>query len=75
MNIDPKQAVDLSIEVRGQDVSSVSGRILTAPELSSHNTFDQPNAVKPEPFRGAKLGRDGVTMKMPAKSIVVLELK
>ena len=75
VNIDPKQAVDLSIEVRGQDVSSVSGRILTAPELSSHNTFDQPNAVKPEPFRGAKLGRDGVTMKMPAKSIVVLELK
>jgi alpha-N-arabinofuranosidase len=75
VNIDPRQSADVSIEIRGTNVSSVSGRILTAPELDSHNTFEEPDAVKPVEFKGAKLGKQGLSVKMPAKSIVVLELK
>jgi alpha-N-arabinofuranosidase len=75
VNIHPLQAADVFIEIRGQEVSSVTGRILTAPELNSHNTFEKPDLVKPEPFEGAKLSKQRLAMKMPAKSIVVLEIK
>jgi alpha-N-arabinofuranosidase len=75
VNIDPVQAADVSIEIRGKEVSAVTGRILTAPELNSHNTFEQPDQVKPVPFREVKLSKQMLSLKLPAKSILVLEIK
>ena len=40
--------------------------------MDAINTFDQPNAVQPAPFNGAKT-RDGkITLSVPAKAVVVL---
>jgi alpha-N-arabinofuranosidase len=39
------------------------------------NTFDRPNDVKPAPFNGYKLQGSQLMLTIPAKSIVVLELK
>ena len=63
------------MEIRGQAIKEVTGRILTAPELSAHNTFEQPDRVKPAIFSDAKLKKQNITLKLPAKSIVVLEIK
>jgi len=48
----------------------------TAKEMAAYNTFDKPEAVKPESFAPFSL-KDGSTdqVKMPSKSVVVLELK
>ncbi len=75
VNIDPAKPADISMEIRAQKVGDVSGRILTAPELNSHNTFEEPEVVKPAPFNGAKLRKQEVTLQIPAKSIIVLEIK
>ncbi len=75
VNIDPENASDMSIEIRGNTASSVTGRILTAGELNSHNTFENPEVVKPEAFKGAKLSKQVLSLNLPAKSIVVLEIK
>ena len=55
-------------------MSRVTGRILTAPTMQAHNTFDQPDAVRPAPFTGARLAGATLTVELPAKSVVVLEL-
>jgi alpha-N-arabinofuranosidase len=75
VNIHPQQSTDVSIEITGEGFSSVTGRILTAPKLNSHNTFDKPDVVRPEDFDGAKLSKQAISLKMPAKSIIVLEIQ
>jgi len=74
-NLDPNQQRALKVSVRGQSVTTVSGRILTAREMNAHNTFDQPEAVRPEPFTGARLDGGILTVQLPAKSVVALELR
>lgn len=74
VNIDPKQSADVNIEVRGADVSKVTGRILIGTELNTHNTFDSPEVVKPGEFNEAKLSKQKITLTLPAKSIVVIEI-
>jgi alpha-N-arabinofuranosidase len=74
-NAHPQKAIDLECELRGANVKTVSGRLLTAENLSTHNTFDKPDNVKPVTFKGASLTGQNLTVKMPARSIVVLQLK
>jgi alpha-N-arabinofuranosidase len=75
VNIDPKNDVGLTIDLRGATVKEVSGKILTAPDITIPNSFEDPNAVAPADFNNARITKDGITVQMPAKSIVVLELK
>ena len=74
-NVDPKQARTVNVSVRGQAVTSVSGRILTSDRMNAYNTFEQPNAVRPTAFDGARLSGDKLTVQLPPKSVVVLELR
>jgi alpha-N-arabinofuranosidase len=43
--------------------------------MHDHNTFDQPNKVGTKEFKQFKLKGDQLTVEMPAKSVVVLELR
>ncbi len=74
VNVDPRQDSELVIDFRGQDVKDFSGRILTAGELVAHNTFDNPDAVKPAPFTTGKLFNNVLRTNISAKSVVVLEI-
>ena len=71
----PRQDSELIIDFRGQDVKGFSGRILTAGELDVHNTFDIPDTVKPAPFTTGRLRNNVLRTTIPAKSVVVLEIK
>jgi len=73
-NLDPNSPAEVAAVIRGQKVSAVAGRALTAEDMHAHNTFDSPGAVRPQPFNGAKLSGENLAISMPAKSIVVLEL-
>jgi alpha-N-arabinofuranosidase len=53
---------------------SVSGRMLTAPAISSHNTFDAPDTVQPRALEGATVDGGKLSVTLPAKSVVVLEV-
>jgi alpha-N-arabinofuranosidase len=75
VNIDPAKKVNLLIDLRGGDYSDVTGRILTAPELNTHNTFEKPEEVKPAAFSDVKIKKNIVSLEMPPRSIIVLELK
>ncbi len=74
-NLDPNQNRTVEIDVRGESISGVSGRILTADEINSHNTFEHPDTVSPADFTGATVTNGNLTVDLPAKSLVVLMLK
>jgi alpha-N-arabinofuranosidase len=72
VNIDPHNASDFTIDIRGAEVSDVSGRILTAEKINSMNTFEDPGRVKPAAFTDVTLKKGIVKLTVPAKSIIVL---
>ncbi len=77
VNIDPSNAVpvEASLTALGIDVDKVEGKILTSPNLTDHNTFDNPDQVQIKNFEGAEIQGDSLTLTLPAKSIVMMELK
>ena len=74
-NIDPNQPRTVIVSVRGQNVTSVTGRVLTADRMNAYNSFEQPNAVHPVTFDGARLTGGTLTVQLPAKALVSLELR
>jgi alpha-N-arabinofuranosidase len=74
-NLDPNEPRTLSVQVSGATVSQVGGRVLTASAMNAHNTFEDPEAVRPAQFQGAMFHGDRLIIRLPAKSVVVLELQ
>lgn len=75
VNVHPHKNIALECELRGVRASRISGKILTASQLNSHNTFDQPDNVIITDFNKASLKNNVLKVEMPAKSIVVLNVK
>ena len=73
-NANPHKDIPVSAFVRGMQASRVQGRVLQADAMDAHNTFAQPNAVKPQAFTGAKVTGDGLEICMPKMSVVAIEL-
>ncbi len=74
-NLDPNAARTVPVELRGAKVKAVTGQILTATAMNARNTFEQGEAVNPEPFSGARVTPEGFDVNLPAKSVVALELE
>ncbi len=74
-NVDPHREHLVRTSIRGQNISRVSGRILTGASMNDHNTFSNPRQVAPERFQGATLSGDVLTVLMPPRSLVVLSVK
>jgi alpha-N-arabinofuranosidase len=49
--------------------------VLTSEAMDAHNTFENPNALHPEAFTGARLDSHRLDVTLPAKSVVVLKLQ
>jgi alpha-N-arabinofuranosidase len=75
VNVDPNQPRTVQADIRGVKVSTVSGRVLTAATMQAHNTFEDPTAVQPVAFTGARLSGGMLNVELPSKSVVVLELR
>ncbi|WP_419813899.1 alpha-N-arabinofuranosidase [Glacieibacterium sp.] len=74
-NADPNTTITVTTALTGITATTVSGTVLTGGAMNAMNTFDQPNTVVPQPFTGAQLGTGGLTITLPPKSVVVLDLK
>lgn len=73
-NIDAHKFREVSIDLGNLAAKKVSGRILKADSLQSHNTFSQPDKIKPEPFTRASLSGNTVKVSLPPFSVIVLEV-
>ena len=76
-NIDHQNGAELNVELRGVNTGEtrVSGTILTADNMNAHNTFDQPEVVKPMEFTGAAVENNKLAIKLPAMSVVTLVIE
>jgi alpha-N-arabinofuranosidase len=75
VNVHPTKNISVNSVLKNMKAKTVTGRILTSGDIHDHNTFDQPNKVTTKEFKQFKLKGDQLTVEMPARSIVVLELK
>lgn len=74
VNTNPSQAADVAVYVAGKAASAASGRVLTAAAMDAHNTFANPQAVKPAPL-SVKAAAGKLMVNVPAKSVVVVTVE
>jgi alpha-N-arabinofuranosidase len=73
VSLDKDQTIDFNIE--GYSAKTVSGRILTSKKADDYNDFNHPDVVAPKAYNDAKLKKGVLTVMVPAKSIIVLNIK
>jgi alpha-N-arabinofuranosidase len=73
-NVNPATSAALAVELGGAGGRVTAARVLTADTMQAHNTFEKADAVKPAPFTAFKADGGVVTVELPAKSLVVLEI-
>ena len=74
-NVDPSSAEKVTVGLNGASGRQVTGRILTAGAIDAHNTFGSPDVVLPKAFTGASIKGGKITLSVPAKSVVMLEVR
>lgn len=74
-NLHHDLASEVDIGIRGASVGTVSGRVLTADVINAHNTFDEPEKVKPTEFADFRIADGKVTVRLPARSVTVLRME
>ena len=74
-NTYPNAAITLTVRLAGFAPASVTGRMLTAPTMQAHNTFAVPDAVQPTAFGGVTLVAGALEIHLPAKSVVVVQVR
>jgi alpha-N-arabinofuranosidase len=75
VNPDPNRPVHATVKITGAAGRSVEGKVLTAQAMDAENTFDQPDQVRPQAFHGATFQGGELVVLLPAKSVVVLNLR
>ncbi|MGF7147488.1 alpha-N-arabinofuranosidase [Sphingomonas zeicaulis] len=74
-NLDPNKPHTITVKLQGLSAAGVSGRVLTANAMNALNSFDAPDTVKPVPFSGARIDGGVLSVTLPAKSVVMLDLQ
>jgi len=75
VNIDPNKMQTIDTELRGVTVKKVSGKVLTSAKINDYNTFDKLNTVGIKDFNDAKISGGKLTVNLPSKSVVMLEIE
>jgi len=71
-NLNPNRPAEVTVDLQGATAGKLSGQVLTAPEMNAHNTFENPDAIKPVQFSAFKTSNAGFTVTLPAKSVVAI---
>ena len=74
-NMDADHSQEITIELGDIESKTIKGEILSSSHLTDHNTFENPDNVKTVSFHGAAKTKNGLIVKLPAKSIVTLKVE
>ena len=75
VNLDPHHDLPVAVKLAGAEAKTVTGRVLTAASMDAHNTFENPDAVKPSSFAGFERKGGDIALALPAKSVVIMEIQ
>lgn len=73
VSLDRDQTVAVNLD--GTQAKAVSGQLLTCKKIDDYNDFQNPDRITTIDFKGAKVKKNTIEVKLPAKSIVVLKIK
>ncbi|RBM17559.1 alpha-N-arabinofuranosidase [Streptomyces sp. PT12] len=71
-NLDAREPADVSIDLRGGELGSLTARILTADRIQDHNTGDAPETVAPRSFDGVTRTGTGLRLTLPPHAFVTI---
>jgi alpha-N-arabinofuranosidase len=74
-HLDPNRPAPVRIEVRGASVGRVGTRILTADRFTAHNTFQNPEAVKPRTLPPVSGENSTFLVTLPPLCVAALEFE
>jgi alpha-N-arabinofuranosidase len=76
-NMDHQNMAGFDIELRGLNLigKNVNGTILTAGAMNAHNSFEQPEAVKPVDFNKFAAADNKLAVQLPPMSVVILTIE
>ncbi|WCM27031.1 alpha-N-arabinofuranosidase [Sphingomonas sp. QA11] len=74
-NLDPVNALTVTLNLDGGTASTLSGKVLTADRIDAHNRIGEPLAVAPRDIAAVPVTGGKVVLTLPAKSVTVVALK
>ena len=72
VNLNPGQMAHVSVT---PSFESIVGRVLSASDMNARNTFEDSGPVRPSAFNDFEQAGDSISLRLPAKSVVVLEMQ
>ncbi|MDQ0208353.1 alpha-N-arabinofuranosidase [Alkalicoccobacillus murimartini] len=71
-----EEAAEFEFELRGWEKAAAhaTGTILTADSMNEHNTFENPEVLKPTSLDGINLTKDKLSVTIPPMSVAVIKL-
>lgn len=74
-NLNPKEEIEVTSELRGAVYSKISGTILTSDEMNAYNSFIDPNNLVPKKFNEIIIKNNKFSIVMPKMSVIVLNVE
>ena len=74
-NISLNKSQDIDIVSDLSTINNITGEILKCKNISDYNDFEHPQTITPHVFKDMKIKKNIIKIKIPAKSIVVLNIK
>jgi alpha-N-arabinofuranosidase len=75
VNLDPDREAAITLALNATKARSASARVLTATAMDAHSDFDAPERLVPRELKGVAVRGSNVQLKVPAKSVSLLEVQ
>ena len=73
-NLHAREPAEVTLRFDGRRPRAATAEILTADRMDDHNSFDAAEAVVPEPFQALTIENGTITLSLPARSIVMIDI-
>ena len=73
-NLNHFDKTKIKCELKGSIKNNIKANILTNKKMNAHNTFENPEEVKPVLFREVSIEENNLSLEIPPKSIIALEV-
>ena len=74
-NLHLTEPTEVTLDLRGRDVASVSGRVLASDDVTAHNATETPNAVTPQELTLGAIEDGRLTVTLPPHSFATVSLQ
>lgn len=74
-NLDPNKPQKVSFDVQGMSAKTVSGKVVTAAKINAYNDFGKAEEVTMADFKNTTMNKGVLEAELPAKSVVLIQMK